>query len=172
MPILQASAATNRTLTAAALALKLVPREVRNDINRTTRSILSPEWIKAVAKRTDAMPEIDQRVLGKGTRVRPGNPTTLLASTSTKPLSGGLVPNEFSRGFEFGTDKREKESTYTRTSPRGNTHQVTRRTTRHLPNRVRAGRAVFPAVAEIMPRLTSLWVQIVVRKIHEAHEKG
>lgn len=165
------SAATSETFRAVVLALKLVERDVRNDINRTTRSIVGPEWISAVKDKTGPMPSIDQKVLGKGTRIIPGNPLQLVASTSTRPLSGGLVPTEASRGFEFGTDKRDKFSTYDRRSANGGTHSVTRRTTRHLPNRVRRGRAIFPAVAEVMPRLTSLWVQIIVRKIYEAHEK-
>jgi hypothetical protein len=171
MPFLAPSAASSDTFRAVALALKLIDKDVRNDITRTTRSTLSPIWIGAVKSKVGGMPDIDQIVLVRGTRVRPGNPVQLLASTSRKPLSGGLVPDEYSRGFEFGTDRRDKESTYSRTSTRGNTHEVTRRTTRHLPNRVRKGRAVFPAVAETVPRLTSLWVQIVVRKIYEAHEK-
>jgi hypothetical protein len=171
MPFLAPSAATSDTFRAVALALKLVPKDVRNDINRETRAVLSAIWIPAVTKRTDAMPEIDRKVLGKGTRVKPGNPVQLFASTSTRPLSGGLVPNEYSRGFEFGTDLRDKYTEYTRRSANGGSHTVSRRVGRHLPNRVRKGRAVFPAVAETVPRLTSLWVQIVVRKIYEAHEK-
>lgn len=171
MPFIAPSAASSDTFRAVALALKLIDKDVRNEINRTTRSVLAEIWIPAVTSRTDRMPEIDKKVLGKGTRVKPGNPVQLLASTSTRPLSGGLVPNDYSRGFEFGTDKRDKYSTYERKSPNGGSHSVTRRTTRHLPNRVRKGRAVFPAVAETVPRLTSLWVQIVVRKIYEAHEK-
>lgn len=171
MPFLAPSAASSDTFRAVVLALKLIDKDVRNDINRTTRSIIGPEWVKAIKANTDPMPGIDQRVLGKGSRVLAGNPMQLVASTSTRPLSGGLVPNDYSRGFEFGTDKRDKESTYTRTSPKGTSHSVTRRTTRHLPNRVRKGRAIFPAVADVVPRLTSLWVQIIVRKIYEAHEK-
>lgn len=171
MPVIQPSAQTVPLLKGVVLALKTMDKDVRNDITRTARSVISPEWVKAVEAKTAGMPLIDQRVLGKGARVTGGNPVRLVASTSKRALSGGLVPNDNSRGFEFGTDQRDKTSTYARTYPGGKRHQVTRRAGRHLPNRVRTGRAVFPAVAEVLPRFTSLWVQIVVRKIHEAAEK-
>ena len=49
MPFLAPSAASSGTFRAVALALKLIDKDVRNDINRTTRSELADIWIPAVA---------------------------------------------------------------------------------------------------------------------------
>jgi hypothetical protein len=54
----------------------------------------------------------------------------------------------------------------------GGTHTVRRRTLLQFGARDRAGRAVYPAFAELAPRAASLWAQIVVRITHEAFEKG
>ena len=163
--ILQPSAASSDTFRAAALALKLLPREVRNEINRMTRAEMNPEWRKIIGEK--ATSKMDRLVLAKGARVAPGNPTVLIAASSKRPLSDGLVPDnrDIAAAFEFGTPDRNKKETYTRKgSP------VTRRTERQLPWRTN-GRVVYAAFAEIGPRLASMWVQTIVRKIMEAHEK-
>lgn len=166
MPLLMPSAASSDTFRAAALALKLIPRDLRNDINRETRRVLNPVWREAVASR--AVTKMDKLVLAKGARVAPGNPTQLLAATSKRPLSGGLVPNDrdAAAAYEFGTPDRNDTTTYKR---RGAT--VTRHTERQLPWRAQNGRVVYQAFADIGPRIASLWIQTIVRRIYEAHEK-
>lgn len=163
--ILQPSAASSETFRAAALALKLLPREARNEINRMTRAEMNPEWRKIIGEK--ATSKMDRLVLAKGARVAPGNPTVLIAASSKRPLSDGLVPDDrdIAAAFEFGTPDRNKKETYTR---KGST--VTRRTERQLPWRTN-GRVVYAAFAEIGPRLASMWIQTIVRKIMEAHEK-
>ena len=164
-PILAPSAASSETFRAAALALKLLPREVRNEINRMTRAELNPEWRKIVGQK--ATSKMDKLVLAKGARVAPGNPTVMIAASSRRPLSDGLVPDnrDQAAAFEFGTPDRNRKETYQR---KGAT--VTRRTERQLPWRSN-GRVVYAAFAEMGPRLASMWVQVIVRKIMEAHEK-
>lgn len=166
MPILQPSAASSEVFRAAALALKLMPRQIRNDINRETRAKINPAWREAVAGK--ASTEMDRRVLVKGARVAPGNPTQLLAATSKKPLSGGLVPNDrdAAAAYEFGTPNPNAETTYTRKGA-----SVTRHTERQLPWRRKDGRVVYAAFAQVAPRIASLWIQIIVRNIYEAHER-
>lgn len=151
------------------LAMKAVPRDVRNAINRNVRAEATPIWKEELGRKTNALPHVDQLVLGKGTRVKAGNPTTLVAAASTRPLSGGLVPTQKAKSFEFGTDDREGTTTYTRRNRRtGGSHQVTRRTKRQLPVRSATGHAIWPAWAESGPRLVSLQVQTVVRIINES----
>lgn len=165
-PLLAPSAASSDTFRAAALALKLVPRELRNEINRMTRAELNPVWRKFIA--AAAKTKMDKLVLVKGARVAPGNPTQLIAASSKRPLSDGLVPDDrdIAAAFEFGTPNPNKKETYTRKgSP------VTRRVEKQLPWRNDSGRVVYAAFAEIAPRLASMWVQVIVRKIMEAHEK-
>jgi hypothetical protein len=167
--IIKPSAATSKQFAAVALALKLVERNVRNDINRETRATLNPVWRSVV--NSNAVSQMDRLVLAKGARVKPGNPTVLTAASSRRPLSGGLVPDEDARVWEFGSPKREKVKKYQRRNRAGSgSHTVTRHTSRQLPAPDK-GRVVYKSFAEIAPRLTSLWVQIVVRNIYEAHEK-
>lgn len=165
------SVKNNAELRGAVLALKAVDRDIRNAINRATRRELNPIWQDELAGKVAGLPRVDQLVLGRGARVRAGNPVTLRAASSTRPLSGGLVPNLKAKGFEFGTDNRDATSTYTRRNRRnGGSHSVTRRTLRHLPARAKSGRAVWPAVSGTAPRLASLWVQIIVKTINDAAE--
>lgn len=162
------SAAADDTLRAVALALKLIPRELRNDINRESRKMGNAEWRNIV--NLNARTETDRLVLAKGARVKPGNPMVLTAVTSKRPLSGGLIPHERGRVFEFGAKNRHGHvSEYERRNPNGGSHRVQRHTKRGLPA-PSSGRVIYESAAEIAPRITSLWVQLIVRKIYQAHE--
>lgn len=162
------SAATDNTFKAVALALKLIPRQLKNDINRESRKMGNDVWRPIVD--SHARTKTDRLVLAKGARVKPGNPMVLTAATSKRALSGGLIPNEGGRIFEFGSKSRQAPSDYERKNrASAGTHHVRRRTKRGLPQ-PSSGRVVYEAAAEIAPRITSLWVQLIVRKIYEAHE--
>lgn len=167
------SAATDRTFTAVALALKLMPRTMRNDLNKEVRSMGNQIWRPIVD--SNAHTTMDKKVLAKGARVKPGNPLTLTAATSKRPLRkgpGALVPNEDGRAWEFGSKARNKRTEYPRKNRRaGGTHSVTRRTARQMPA-PSSGRVVYESAAEIAPRITAYWVQSIVRKIYKAHEEG
>lgn len=156
---------------AVALALKLAGREIRNDINRESRKELNPLWRSIV--NLNAHSEMDRRVLAKGARVVPGNPLVLLAATSKKALSGGLVPDhrEAAAAFEFGSENRERVKVYDRESRKGGSHRVKRHTARQMPAPHKSGRVVYESFAEIAPRVVSLWVQIAVRRIMKAHDE-
>jgi len=170
MPIVQPSAATSREFAAVALALRLLPRQIRNDINRETRATLNPVWREIIGQK--AATKMDRLVLAKGAKVVPGNPTQLVAASSRKPLSDGLVPDDrnTAAAFEFGSPNRNATETYDRRTRAGTT-SVTRHTERQLPWRKDGGRVVFAAFTEIAPRLASLWVQIIVRNIAETYDK-
>lgn len=170
--MIQPSAASQRTFRAVALALKLIDRKTRNDINRETRSTLNPVWRGIV--NLNATSEMDRRILAKGARVAAGNPTVLIAASSKKALSGGLVPDDraTAAAFEFGSNERNRVKSYERKNRSGSgSHTVKRHTARQMPAPSK-GRVVYSSFAEIAPRLTSLWVQIVVRNIYKAHEEG
>jgi len=165
--MIQASAKTVPLLKGVVLALKVIEKPVRAEISKETRGTLNPVWRDAVA--SHARTRMDAAVFGKGARIAAGNPARAVAASSRRALSGGFTPDRDGRALEFGVD-RNKESTYSRRSRNG-THQVTRHTRRGLPARNRRGRVVYPAFAEFGPRLTSMWVQIVVRNIHKALEE-
>src|ERR1700754_4090274 len=88
-------------LDAVILGLKLVERDVRNRINRTTRAELKPIWQQEMARQLSGKDRFTRTVLGKGL-VSGGNPPTLRAATSRRALSGGLVPDTDYFLAEFG----------------------------------------------------------------------
>ena len=155
-------------LQAAVLAMKVMDKELRSDVNKETRSQGNDIWRRELAG--NASTTMDQLVLVKGGRVAAGNPPRLLGATSRRPLSGGLVPDSRGKGFEFGTKDRDKFKTYDRRSKNGGSHKVSRRTRRQLPEFTAQGRVIWPAVASTMPRMVSLWTQTIVRKVHEKFE--
>lgn len=154
-----------REAQAAVLAFKAADRDLRTRINTATRQTMAPVWRSMVDEH--AVQPIDKAVLAKGARIATGNPPTAVAASSRRALSGGFTPAEDWPAREFGAN-RNTTTTYTRRSPRGTTHQVTRHTKRQLPNRDTSGRVVYASVRKIGPRLASLWVQLIVRTYYDA----
>lgn len=159
----------HREIKAVVLALKVVDRTLANDINRSTKAVLDPVWKGGLSQRAKTL--TDRTVIVKGSRVKGGNPPALLAATSNRALSGGLVPSDLYGPIEFGGTF-NKVTTYTRKSKLGGQHKVTRHTARQLPRRVAAGRVAYPTVAEIGPRAASLWVSMTVAKVAAAFKVG
>lgn len=159
----------SKELQAATLALKSAGRGLRSEINRATTATMGPVW-KALVQAHATRP-MDARVLAPGARIKAGNPPAAVAAGSRRGLgkTRRLVPATDWQAFEFGAD-RNATSTYQRRSKNGGTHQVTRRTRRGLPRRIRTGRVVYPAFADWAPRATSLWLQIIVKKYADAAE--
>lgn len=164
------SARSAAILRGAVLALKAVDRPVKKQINDETRGTLNQPWREAVATHADGS-RMSNRVFGKGARVAAGNPARLVAASSKRALRkgpGGFVPDALGRALEFADGDRSKKSTYTRRYKGGAAHEVSRRTLTGWPRARRGGLVVYPAVAEVMPRFVSMWVQIIVRNIHES----
>jgi hypothetical protein len=166
------SARTVPLLRATVLALKQIDKPVRAQISKETRGTLGGAWKEAVATKAAGNRQ-DFAVFGKGARVAAGNPARLISTSSRRPLrkgTNGLIPNSQGRYFEFPSGDPGKYVTYTRKSADGGTHRVRRRVMAGGPVRKAGGRVVYPAVASVMPRFVSMWVQIVVRNIHESLE--
>jgi hypothetical protein len=159
-----------REFQAVVLALRLMGKELRKDINTATRTTLNPTW-KALVE-MHAQRHQDTKILVPGARIAAGNPPAAIGASGNKSLKGGGTPNMLGHAFEFGSVNRNVVRTYDRKSKNGGTHTVTRHTQRQLPAATRHGRVIYPAFADFAPRMVSLWVQIVVRKTHEAFEKG
>lgn len=156
-------------LRAVVLAVKGARREIRNDLNKSARTVMNEPWRTEVTSR--AKTKLDRAVIPKGARIVAGNPPVAVAATATRKMRGGLVPATQWHAVEFGADHSRK-TTYTGRTPAGGTYKVTRHTTRQLPARARRGRIAHAAFADIAPRLVSLWIQTVVRTFAEALEKG
>lgn len=165
----QPSATSDALLRGVVLALKSIDKPVKKQINDATRTTLNPVWREAIATHA-AGSRMDYAVFGKGARIAAGNPGRLVASSSRRPLrkgANGFVPNEMGRALAFAGPK-PQASEYVRTFKGGKSHKVKRHTMTGWPARKNGGRVVYPAVADVMPRIVSMWVQIVIRNIHES----
>lgn len=154
-------------LKAVVIAFSRLENNVRTEINQATRTHANPIWTGEVSR--NVRTPMDQKMLAASARVKAGNPPVLQAAQSTRAIGGRLRPAENWQGWEFGTD-RNKVSTYNRKSKNGGTHKVVRHASRHMPSATRNGRVIYPAAANSIPRFASLWVQTVVRIVHEASE--
>lgn len=164
---------SQRELRAAVLAFKAADRGMRRTINQQTRDTMNPVWKSLVAGNTAGLANPQGRLLNAGVRIAAGNPPRAMAAQSTRAIgkSRRLKPAQHYYLAEFGVPNPDAVSTYQRRNRRaGGTHTVRRRTMRAWPRAVRDGRAVYPAFAEIAPRVVSLWVQTVVRTYYEAAE--
>jgi hypothetical protein len=168
---LRISVFASSELRAVILGLKQLDREVKKQIRQQTKVAASEMWTQSV--REHAVTRLEQRVLADTARVRVSDQNVTLSSASVgRSLKGGLKPSDDFAAVEFGAD-RSKTTTYAATSRRGRRFTVHNRHTRHqLRNRNRKGFAVYPAAADDIPRLASLWVQTIVRALHEALEAG
>lgn len=124
--------------------MKAADRRLRADINTATRQDLAPAWQRAVRNRT--ITHQDEALLRVGTRLAPGNPPTLQAATSRRPMSrrrkgrGTLIPARDYGIIEFG-------------SARDRTGRVPRRTP--------GGRIVYPAARAISPYAAARWAKAI-----------
>lgn len=155
-----------REMEAAVVALRGIDKDVRRDLTKQTRAVVGPVWKQQVEK--NATRAMDRAVLVPGTRVNVGARPALIAASSRRALRGGLVPSESWRAYEFG-GKRGLTKEY-RGRRGGKTFPVRRHTKRQLPEFKKGGRVLYPAVAEIAPRVFALWAQTVVRLVYKAFE--
>ena len=129
-------------LRAAVAAMKAADRRLRSDINTATRQDLGPAWQRAVRNR--AVTEQDEALVRVGTRLAAGNPPTLQAATSRRPMSrrrkgrGTLVPATDYGLIEFGS-----------------------RRSGRVPRRNPDGRIVYPAARAIAPWAAARWAKAI-----------
>ncbi|WP_263732558.1 hypothetical protein [Cellulomonas sp. SG140] len=154
-------------LKAVVLAFTRLDKTLKRDINAQTRAVLGPVWQQEINARLRT--PMDSLVIGAGVRVKAGNPPVVQAAQSRKAIGGRLRPATDWAGWEFGSEG-YRRTTYTRKSKNGGTHKVTRNTMKQMPPRYRTGRVAYPALAKVAPRMAALWVQTVVRAVHQAAE--
>jgi hypothetical protein len=126
------------------------PREAAKVVRKYSKSVIVPEWKKAVAAHAPAAQIFQDRL------VRPS--TVYVADTGVKLVSG---KGDLVRQTEFGA-AREHFGNYTRKG-----HRVHRRTQRQFYNYRDKGYAVYPAASEMIPRIGALWVQSIYRIVAE-----
>lgn len=163
---MQISAFESAELQGTILALKGMDRELAAQIRKATRTITEAEWRKELAQ--EATTQAEERVLVATARTSVTNQNIALKSgAAAKKLEGGAAIHELTHSVEFGADREHRG---TSTSATGKHYE--RRTRRQFKGRQRTGYVVYPAAADIIPRIAALWVQTTVRTFHEAIEKG
>ena len=146
-------------LQAAILGLKQAEREVRLDIGKDARKSLRPLWTEALNGFVET--RMDNRIIVKGARVAVGTrQVSLKAATSTKPLSGGLIPSEKWHVVELGA-RRHKKTIQAR-SKLGTLYTYSRTVNRQLPGRVKHGRVAFAAASIVGTKLVGIWLRTIV----------
>lgn len=152
-------------LQAAILACRRVDADLRKAIFAATRQSVNALWQPGLGRR--ARTTIEQRVIVKGARsaVRVDG-FTLLAATSKRSLSGGLVPATEWQGAEFGA--RTRKATFDQKSRLGRSYRVTKTVNRQFPGRQPHGRIAFETASEVGTKTVVAWVQAVVTTIVNA----
>lgn len=136
-------------LKATVLALQAAPREIRGDVRKQTRAVAAPEWKAAMERNATTVQQT--RMLVATARITTTDMTVRVRSAGSrrKALSGGATPVQYGRAWEFGARR-----------PHG----------RQLPRARPSGYVFYPALAEMAPRIISLWVQTAMRVVHNALE--
>lgn len=157
----------SRELQAAIFAIRSLDKTIQKLVRQHTKRIAAPEWSKALNRK--ASTALERAVLANTSVVTVTNQNVRARSASKgRRLSGGLNPKTDWPGVEFGATA--QNATYTRVSPKGTRHRVTRKTGTQLRRRNREGYVFYPAAREMVPRLASLWVQTIVKTIGNALE--
>ena len=142
-------------LQAALLAVRRAPRELTREINKDARKRINADWITALQGR--AVTRADRRVIVQGARTSVGaQQITVRAATSTRPLSGGLIPAYQWQGHEYGMTPRAANVR----NRRGTT--FSRVVGRQFAARQKTGRVAGPAGAEVIGKAIGYWVVTIV----------
>lgn len=157
----------SKELQAVILALKTLDRDTKTEIRKHTKDMAGQEW--GAALKENASTKLEHRVLANTGRVRVSDQNvTLTSATVGRALKGGLQPKRDAAAVEFGADAEMVR--YTATSRTGRRYDVKRNTRAQLRPRNRKGYVVYPAAADIIPRIASLWIQTASRTIFDKLE--
>lgn len=148
---------------------RALPKEIKNDLRRYQRKEVGPIWKEETRANLGAN-RISEKVFKSGNTVKAGSTITLRASGSNKKLSGGGTARQLIEAAEYGAKNRETRTKYSRTSPKGKRHTVTRRASRQSPAYRKGGYVINPASKKAIKRITSLSVQTVMKKLYDSIE--
>lgn len=144
----------SRELQATVLALRSAERSIRLDLNKRSRSAINPLWRAAVNAR--ATTTLERRVIASGVRATASDRgVSLLAATSGRPLSGGLVPSYQWFAAEMGMN-------ITRVTARRGSTTYPLWVGAQWEQRSSHGQVGFAAASEVGTKLVALWVTTVV----------
>lgn len=157
----------SRELTAVILTFKTAPARVRSEMKKEARKELNRLWKPELERRATTRQQ--KRVLVTGARAKVGSDTfSMLAATSRRRLSGGLLPNTQWPGAEFGMSPRL--TTVRARSRKGVSFTYRRRTGNQFPNRRKKGYVVYPAARDTGQRVVAGYVVGAVRGLLNSTE--
>lgn len=155
----------SRELQATILAIKNAEPELRKQLYANARRELGSAWLPALQERVRT--NLERRILLKGARVRVGQDGfRVMAATSQKKLSGGLIPASDWPGAEFGA--RNARVRYNRRSAAGTLHTVTRTVNRQFRGRQKHGQIAFDAASDLGTKLVASFVHTIVATYRDA----
>ncbi len=160
----------SRELQATLVALKILPSEITKQSRKHTKQLVDAEWRKGLATR--AATRLQKRVLVDTAVSSVTNTNVSLKSATKGRLSGrgGISSGNIAKGAEFGADT-EAYSRYQRKNRRaGGRHEVVRRTTRQFGRFRPKGRVVYPTADDLIPRVSAMYVQTLLRTAAEAFD--
>jgi hypothetical protein len=133
------------------LALKASDATIQKQVRVETKKVVQPAWQEAIG--ANVHNPLEARVLGNTARASTSNShglaqVTLQAGRIGKALSGGGKPPQLAAGAEFGSEYYKQ---FGPRSPKGNTF--------------------YPALAEVIPRIASLWYQTAIRTLLDTFGK-
>ncbi|WIB68802.1 hypothetical protein DEI93_07170 [Curtobacterium sp. MCBD17_035] len=170
---LRISVYESEELQAVLTAMRNLDKTTKKWIRQETRTQSLPIWQDEV--RGHVTTALETRVLSDTARVQPSDQNVQLRSASSVArMRGGGTPAALAHATEFGANRAE-ERTYERRTRSGRMATVRRHTQRQFKPVNRGGYVVYPAAAQAIPRLASLWAQTVARAAHDAmegHEDG
>lgn len=150
-----------KELRANALLLRGMEQKARTQVNKQTLKVARPVWADAVraASRTRA----EQSVLAQDTGVRVRQWGVVLRAGNRALVFGPT--SDLSKAVEFGANR------FLVNDVQGRRGTFKRRTQRQFVS-TRPKGPVYSAVAEVYPRLLSLWIQTTIRTFYEVIGKG
>lgn len=152
----------SRELQAVILLLKSAAAPARREMRAGARRELNKLWKPALQAR--ARTRLQQQALVKGARGKVQSDTfTMLAATSRRPLSGGLVPDARWPGVEFGMTPRKAEVTI-----RGKQRRQT--VGKAFGAREKRGKVVYPVARAIAPKIVAAWVNGIVKGLAQGNK--
>lgn len=136
----------SKELQGVILLVRGAPREIAKELRQRTKGVVEPLFKSTIANEAKT-PLQKQLALTARVAVSDQN-VTLSVGTVGKKLSGGATMKLLAPAVEFGATKRKG-----------------------FGPRNRKGNVFYPTVAQIIPKVASLWIQTVIRTFHEQLER-
>lgn len=166
--VLRVSAESSKEVRTLISAMKLMDRDIARETRAYAKKAMDP--IVNESLKGHATTRLQVRGIVDTTRVKVSDQNVTVKAGAVKgKFSGGLDARRSIKALEFGGSE-TKTKTYGTRSKRGKPYKVTRHTMRQLGPRAKSGNTFYPAVGDMAPRVVSLYIQTLLRTIHESIE--